>query len=232
MIVELIGLAGSGKSTLTKALSDSNNNIRIEAPPSYKKVENFPFYVWNTLDILANLPRIFLDKNEKYPSWNHFISNVLLNGWHQKLTQKAVKGESVIILDQGPVYMITFETLFGIANTESKTSKKFWNRAFHCWAETLDMVIWLDASLPVLVERIRSREIWHSVKDRDDLDAYNYFEKYRQAYESVVSRLTTCSNTLKVFHLDTDQNSLDETVEIVLKEIHQKDNRVKTQEIM
>lgn len=230
MIIEIIGSAGSGKSTLAKALSERIYNVRLESPPSIWKAENIPFYVSNIIAISPILPSIYLRRDGRYSTWYHFIFSVILNGWQQVLNQKALKGKSVFILDQGPIYMITFETLFGSTMFESNTSKKYWDRAFHIWAETLDLVIWLDASLPVLVERIRKRKTKHGIKGLYDVDAYQYLESYHQAYESVVSKLTDCSNTIKLLHLDTGLNSLEETVEIVINEIHLEDSQVKPQE--
>lgn len=136
----------------------------------------------------------------------------MLNGWHQVLNQKAHQEDMIFVLDQGPVYMLTILTLFGPERIRPNNLKKWWDRAFHRWAETLDLVIWLDTSLPELVDRIRAREIWHGVKDKGDVAAYQYLESYRQAYESVIARLITCSDQLKVVRVDTGQSTLEETV--------------------
>jgi cytidylate kinase len=220
MIIELIGLAGSGKSTLANALTKEKNNIRIETPPSYHKIKNLPFFVVNAFGLIPNLPNYVLDKNIKYSLWSHFISNILISGWHKELCRQALKSGSSLLLDQGPAYMMTFETLFGFAMNGSSIAQKFWERAYHCWANTLDILIWLDASTSILIDRIRSRETWHSIKDRDDIDAHNYIETYRQAYKSVVSRLIMYSPTLKIINLDTGELNLDESVKIILREIN------------
>jgi deoxyadenosine/deoxycytidine kinase len=222
MIIEIIGVAGAGKSTLTNALAKRIKNIQIEMPPSYRKAENIPFFAHNSLAIFPILPRIFL-RRRRHPIRYHIVLTVILNGWHRLLNQKALKGESVFILDQGPIYMIAFENLFGPEMGESNSSKKYWDHAYRCWAETLEVVIWLDAALPVLVDRIRTRETRHTVKSVGDQDAYQYLETYRQAYESVVSRMNTVSGSLKVLRLDTGENSLDMTVERVIHELHLED---------
>lgn len=223
MIIEFVGPAGAGKSTLSKALSERIDNARLETKPSYRKAENIPYFARNTLSTLPILPQIFLRINGKYPLWEHIVFTVTLNGWHEVLNKKNHKGVSVLILDQGPVYMIAYETLFGFPRFESNAFKKYLDRAFHCWAETLDLVIWLDTSLPVLLERIHQREKQHSVKDLGDVDAYQYLESYRKVYDNVVSRLKACSSKLRVLRIDTGQYSPEKAVEKVIYELYPKD---------
>lgn len=228
MIIEIIGPAGSGKSSLSKTLSEQLAYVRLETPPSFRKVEDIPFFIRNGFSLFPTLSRIYL-RNRKLPPWELFVFMVMLNGWHQELKQKALKSESIIILDQGPVYMLTILTMFEAGSLRSNNSEKYWNRAFRCWAGTLDLVVWLDTSLPILVERIRTREIWHKVKDRSDVDAYKYLETYRQGFENVISRLKPYSNTLKILHLDTGRNSLEETMKNVIDELYLGDSQVKSQ---
>jgi len=228
MIIEIIGPAGSGKSTLSKALSERLAYVRLENPPSFRKVEYIPFYVRNSLSLFPILSRVYL-RNRRLPPKELFVFMVMLNGWHQELKQEALKSESIIILDQGPVYMLTILTMFDAGSLKSNNSEKYWDRAFRCWAETLDLVIWLDTSLPELVERIRTRQIWHKVKDRSDVDAYRYLESYRQGFENVISRLKACSNTLRILRLNTGRNSLEETMKNVIDELYLGDAQVKSQ---
>ena len=145
---------------------------------------------------------------------------LILNGWYRMLKQRAYQNGKIVILDQGPVYMLTVLSLFGPERIKSNYMLRWWEESYRHWAETLHLVIWLDTSLPVLVERIRRREIWHSVKDRDEENAYQYLESYRNGYESVISKLVAYSKTLKILHLDTGQNSLEETMGNVINELH------------
>ena len=230
MIVEIIGLAGAGKSTLSTTLSKCTDQVILETYPFYRRTENISFFVRNIFLFLPSMLRIYLLKDGRYPSWEQLVSMVILNGWYRVLNQRAFKEDKIYILDQGPVYMLVELTLFGPERIKQSNVELWWDHAFRNWAETIDLVIWLDASLPIIVERIRSREIWHSVKDRSDDDAYQYLEFYRRAYESVISRLMTCSTTLKVLRLDTGQNSLKETVEKVVNELRHEGGQFKSQE--
>ena len=218
-IIELVGLAGTGKSTLSKALAERTNNIRLEALPRLGQVKSIPFVLRHTFSILPILPGIYLHKNQRCSAWDHFKLTMLLYGWHERLHVKALENESVFVLDQGPVYMMAYETLFGTGRIQSEFSRRSWDHVFHRWAETLDMVIWLDTHLPVLTERIRKRETRHGVKSKSDADAYQYLASYRQAYEYVISRLTACSDKLKILSFDTGENSLDETLSKVITEL-------------
>jgi hypothetical protein len=52
------------------------------------------------------------------------------------------------------------------------------------------LVIWLDAPEEILIERIRSRDQWHPVKDSSTQDMRDYLFRYGSAYEHVVSELS------------------------------------------
>jgi cytidylate kinase len=218
MIIELIGPAGAGKSTLSKALSGWYVNINLVSPPYFRNIEDVPFYVRNSLSVFPFLSQVFFN-NGKLPLRDHFVFILLLNGWFQLLNQKAQKEDSYIVLDKGPVYFLMMLNMFGSDWLKSNSTKQWWDYIYHQWAETLDLVIWLDTALPILVDRVRGRENWHSVKDRPDHDAYQHLESYRQVYEAVISRLAACSKKFKVLHVDTGKYSLLETVDVVLEQL-------------
>lgn len=221
MIIELIGLAGSGKSSLADMLTNHHSNIRKGFPPSYYDAENIPFFVRNAVTVLPGFISSFFDKKIKFSRWHHLIYNVLINGWPQILRQEALDHASALLLDQGPIYMMTFEIMFGFGMNRSNSAVKFWKRAYHHWAETLDIVVWLDASTELLIERVRARKKWHGIKKSDDIDAFTYMDTCRQTYSSVVSQLITHSPGLKLIKVDTGNNNLDECVHFVLQRIYQ-----------
>jgi deoxyadenosine/deoxycytidine kinase len=224
MIIELIGPAGAGKSTISKALSAQIELSKLETCPSYKKIQNIPFFIRNTLSIFSTLPQLFFCRNNRSKYLDHFVFLIMINGWHKILNAKSLNSKQVYILDQGPIYMLTFETLFGSARFVRNPSKRYWDRVYQDWADTIDLVVWLDTSLPILVERIRNRETKHGLKDVDDSYAYQCLGSYRLVYEYVVSRMLACSNKIRVLRLDTGRNSLDEAVEKIIRELHLEQN--------
>ena len=71
------------------------------------------------------------------------------------------------------------------------------------WAQTLDVVIYLDASDDVLIERIRTRRQAHPVKDLPAEEVGRFLSAYRRAYERVIDDLLACGGP-QVAHLRAD----------------------------
>ena len=85
------------------------------------------------------------------------IRMVILNGWSRQLNAPRLKDTSVLILDQGPVYMLAELLRHGPPNFRNSASK-WWERVCADWANVLDMVICLDTQDATLLQRIRSRK--------------------------------------------------------------------------
>ena len=58
------------------------------------------------------------------------------------------------------------------------------------WAQTLDLVICLDAPDAMLAARIRTRAKTHGVKNGTDQEIYEFLARYRRSYNHVISALT------------------------------------------
>ena len=128
------------------------------------------------------------------------------------LRRQASNNSTIALLDQGPVFMLAWLYRLGLENLKGQSTRKWWNSAYKRWADTLDMVIWLDASDVTLVERVRARERSHGIKEKSDPEAFEFLARWRAAYEQVLAALTVDDRGPKVFHIDTAQHSLDEVV--------------------
>jgi hypothetical protein len=65
------------------------------------------------------------------------------------------------------------------------------------------MVVWLDASNDVLLDRIRTRRQEHIVKTQPATVVYEFLDSYRVEYEFILSILTAKESGLKVLKFDT-----------------------------
>jgi hypothetical protein len=129
-------------------------------------------------------------------------------------------------MDQGPVSMMAEICVSGPKCLLSQTSKKWWENTLKSWANVLDMLIWLDTSDPILVERVRTRKKWHLIKDWNDQDALDFNILYRSVYTQLISELTIEANGPEVIRLDTGQLSLNEIIDNVLVALKIKDREV------
>ena len=212
LIVELVGPAGAGKTTLAQALNQCSRNTLISIPPYFRRIEHIPFFARNTLLLSPTLLHLYFTKDGRWLTPKEMAWMVTLKGWHRALGRQASHNGTITLLDQGPVFMLAWLYGFGPKNLRGQSAKKWWSSTSKQWADTLDMVIELDTSDTILLERIRTRGKWHSVKGQSEAEVFEFLAHWRAAYEQVLSALTADGRGPKVFHFDSARQSLDEIV--------------------
>jgi len=178
-VVEIVGPAGAGKSTLYQALC-GRNGLRLDNFPDVRRLANLPFFLWNGARVIGSLRgRGGLSRQEL--AWM-----AILRGW-PALLQKS--DSRVTVLDQGPVYLLTELREFGPVSLQTSAAEALWRDLSACWSQTLSLIVWLDADDADLLERIRAREKAHIVKDASDEETLSFLNRYRAAYEHVMADL-------------------------------------------
>jgi cytidylate kinase len=218
-VVELTGLAGAGKSTIAQALRQYSYQVLVQEPPYFRRIRDIPFFAWNTFLLLPTL--FHLSYNRKGSRWlngQEIAWMAVLLGWHRRLGRPLSNHGQVIVLDQGPVFLLMMLHLYGPETLRGPHAKEWWARTGKQWADTLDTVIWLDAATATLVERIRARDVWHGVQAKSTADAVEYLERYRESYGRVISLLRANKDDLKLLAFDTARESLDSVVDKLLLE--------------
>ena len=216
LIIELAGPAGVGKSTITKALSKSNGNIQIGTVPNIRNVRDLSFFLWNTISLMPVFFNIYRNKKQASFTRRQLVNMAVLAGWHRRLRALDSQDGRVIILDQGPVHILSDLLRFGPQNLPSVTPR-WWNNTCQVWAHTLNIVICLDAPDPVLMNRIRSRAKNHGCKNETDDKAIKFLRMCRATQEETLSSMhNNNSNGPEVVCLDTSQTSIDEATNKIL----------------
>lgn len=208
-VVEIVGLAGAGKSTLSHALKRTNASVRLCNFPDVRKISDAPFFLWNGLQISLALRNLEREQSRKL-SRREFAWLSILNGWPVRL-QKEPR-DQFIVLDQGPVYLLTELSEFGPEFLRIESAERFWQRLHSRWAGALDAIIWLEAADADLLKRIRTRDKEHVVKNKSDQAMLAFLNLYRRAYERVILKLTMTHSDLKILRFDTSRLSAEETV--------------------
>ena len=140
---------------------------------------------------------------------------VYLKAWLHVLGQRASNNDRVIILDHGPIYRLAVLREFGPEISKSQPYKRWWASLLHQWTATLAIVIWLDAPNAILLERIRARDHWHTIKDKCEQEAYEYLTHYRTALERILAESVT-DRQLTLLRFDTNQETVEQIVEKTL----------------
>jgi shikimate kinase len=216
LIMELVGLAGAGKTTLSRALSQRSEKIQIGAEIELRKLKHIPVFVRNAPPLLPII--LHRSRGGRSFTWEEIKYLVYLNGWSHVLGQQAARGGGAILLDHGPVFKLATLNAFGPESLKTERIEAWWNNMFKQWASTVDIVIWLDAPDPILEKRINSRSQRHAVKGKTETEVLQFLARYRMAYEQILAKLMTEGGPV-LFQFDTSQTIIEQVVDEVLQTI-------------
>ena len=207
LVVELVGPAGVGKTTLLQLLSQRDRTIKANFNISKDR------YARGTLPLLST----FLGLHQPYQGllWKEMKRILYLQVLHQMLKQESTKNYSAIVLDEGPVYMLSRMRVFNPQAIGRLSFKKWWHAAITEWASTLDVIIWLDAQDSTLIRRIRTRNQPYPISDMSDSSARKFISLYRSAFQCVIAELTIPSGP-EVFRFITDQETTEQIADKIL----------------
>lgn len=212
-IVELVGPAGAGKTTLSRFLSQCDKKIQTAPEIELRKIEHIPIF-------LADIPfllSIFLrrSRSSRWFTWEELKYIVYLRRWPRLLRHQATDNDTVLLLDHGPVFKLATLNEFGPEKINCQSVKDWWGDVLDQWARTLDMIIWLDAPDSVLMERINHREQRHDVKAKSEQEVFQFLTRYRCSYEQVLAKLTANGRPI-LLRFDTNQVSIEQITDRLL----------------
>ena len=219
LFVEIIGPAGAGKSSLIQALEKSAPGIRAEDLPPVWKISYIPFFVKNILALVPMLSRL-QGKGDRNLTRRELAWMAMLNGWPAILSKEACRDGNILLFDQGPIFLIAVLTQFGPTFLRSSSIQSWWDKVYARWMDTLDVVVWLDASDEILMQRIRHRQEDHLMKGESDQKLVDFLQVYRSVYGDVMKKLVMDNSKIHILRVDTGINSIDDVVIKVMSEIY------------
>lgn len=205
-LMELVGVAGAGKTSLSRALTQYNGRFVEGADLEVRRFGHMPYFLMNAILLLPKL--LHRSPNGRGLTREEIKMMVYLHGWHQVLRRKSSSAR-VVVLDQGPVFKLTWLRDYGPGNLQSRGLEVWWEDMLRRWATRLDLLIWLDAPDETLLNRIRSRPYWHEVKDMSEQDGLRFLARHRRSYEEVISKLAIVGGP-RVFRFNSSQKSVSE----------------------
>jgi len=217
LIVEIIGPAGAGKTTLFHALEKFDPEIQTVYLPPVWNLRYIPFFVKNILLLTPTLVRLS-GKGDRILTRRELAWMAMLRGWPKILKKKAQGDHKVIILDQGPIFLMAILSEFGPKSLRSSSIQGYWEEVEEQWTRTLNMVICLDTSDEILMRRIRTRRDEHLVKDKTDQEMIDFLAKYRTAYDRLINSFLANNRDIRIIRMDTGKNSSEEILNNVINE--------------
>ena len=216
LIVEVIGLAGAGKSTFARTLCLESEQFTMGSYLDVRNPRHVPYMVRHTL---LSLPTILRKPRQgRWFTLRELTKVVYLDGWNRTLKSNNSDNSATIIIDQGPIYEMATLYSFGPEELRNPRYNLWWGNLFERWAQTIDMVIWLVAPMEILIERIHSREKWHPVKESSVREMRKYLSRYQSAYEYVMSELLA-NHDISVLQLSTGSNTVEDIMTQALNAI-------------
>lgn len=223
-IMELVGIAGAGKTSLLKLLKQNNERIQLVIPPGKSRYLSFigkQIYFW--------LP-IYLGNNRqgRYFTYKEIAIMGYLEKWILYLREQIHTKDIVCVLDPGSIYWLYELRNSGSAIIRSQKFKGWFNKMLHQWASFLDMIIWIDAPDEILLERVLDRDQWHKGKEQSKKKTFEDFAHERKGFGQIIAIMEEICRP-KVLSFRSDQISTEQMANRVLTEMNLEDNQTQNE---
>lgn len=208
VVVELLGLPGAGKTSVVSALKSSGGVVSMSR---YRSASNVVAY---SMAALRLAPVLVAGRREGASRGD---GNKLVRLESSRTIVRARgRGRRAFVFDQGPLFLIRQLVRQDTALSPSIDAKR--SALAEAWARALDLVVVLDASDDVLLERVRARGKTHPLQDMLDGEARQWLDAERRSFDRVLDELHPFSE-FRTEHVDTSDASLASTADALLRSI-------------
>ncbi len=216
VICEILGLAGVGKSSLLAELKHQDlENIGI----SFSDLASYPLQLIVASKVLPVYLKILMERkvenrpvyaiiNAKQDPMHIELKNMMYLQLGIELFAKGtlLKGQRTIIFDQGPIFKLVWLYLFGSIRY-SETAMHWWRNMANAWAKHLTCCVFLTARVPVLLDRVHSRESNHTLKQLSTKDCNHFFLDYQKAFDFIMEKHFSSQETQHLI-VNTETNDI------------------------
>ncbi|GIV79674.1 MAG: hypothetical protein KatS3mg050_4068 [Litorilinea sp.] len=186
-IIELVGLAGAGKSTLARALCRMDERIHVAEDLALRNGRHLALFARSMATLLPLV--VQAQRRGRAPTLDELKALAYLEAWPRFLRQEFADPGSVILLDHGPIFKCATLWAFGPEQLRQALFIPWWHSRLREWAQTLDRILWLYAPEELLIQRINARSQRHAVKGRPIVEATTFLGRYQAAYDQVLTAL-------------------------------------------
>jgi hypothetical protein len=133
----------------------------------------------------------------------------IIGGWHRRFAAGQETDPKIIILDQGPVFMMSQFYQYSI--NEVGLCSKWWENNLSKWSRTLKGIIWIDAPDETLIQRARARPKQHGNQTRTYEEAVAFLKDSRRSLMAVIWDLEKRSQGPKVLRYENENRPATDT---------------------
>lgn len=204
--VEIVGVAGAGKSTLTRALGERYAACRVADSLHTRLPTHWPYVVHSLPRVLPVVVRTA--RHRPMMSWEELKFVIYISEWNRFIRAHARNESWVTVLDQGPIFALA-RLLWGSKPvTRCEWFQAWLTEMVERWSLELDLIVVLLASDDVLLERINHRDSAHAAKGASAQDALGLIESHRMAYARVLELVDRLGRP-RVLRFDSSTTSAD-----------------------
>ncbi len=218
-IVEIVGLAGVGKSSLASVLLALDPSMVEGRRISVKEIVQSPFLLNRVLKTIPQLS--WQMRCGDRPTVQVTKDFVYANTWDHVLREQASASKSCVLVDQGPIFKLATLHGFGPEILRKEHSRWWWDRTFDRWTDSLSTIVHVVAPEDILGNRVRRRSKFHVLKQMDAKQQSEFFLIYRNSFEFVINEFRE-RKKVSVINIDSSFNTVDETAMNLLNEINQR----------
>lgn len=207
--VEILGVAGAGKSTVVRLLGEGPGFTRAEFIHTRK-----PSHLLQVARGLPRLMPILIGGITRRPriSWPEVKLLAYVTRWRFFLGRRMPAPGTILLFDQGPLYALVRLQAEGKGFTTSSAFDVWREEMLERWASELSAVVWLDAPDPVLWSRINERSQGHRTKGEEADAGHSFIERYRRSFDALLRRMEELGGP-EVHRFDTSTAAAEQIVE-------------------
>lgn len=204
-VIEIAGVAGTGKSTVTGALAEA---IGLHTVSRHRNRANAPGYLASAARLAPTLTRV---RATDLASWRGCNKMVRLRASLALVGAHARHGCAGVVFDQGPLFLLSAIDGDRRHATASAAFSRWRAGELQRTRRALDVVVMLEAPDEVLLERIRGRGKQHVLKHLQDRAARRGLANMRSGLERTADELAA-SGTVHIERIDTSVVSVEQIV--------------------
>lgn len=213
LLVEIMGPAAAGKTSLVRALCSADQGIRAGL-----EIGRARFSGALVGKVGPLLPVWVLDhRDDRWFNRREIKSITFLQAWYRELEQQGSNDIIATIFDHGPVFRLARLKEFGPEITRSATFERWWLACRERWMDVLDLIIWVDAPDEILLQRVAERGHGYLDTASSGEDKHEFLARYRRAFAEILEQGS--SNRPNVLRFRSDRRSVVEIADEVLAAI-------------